>query len=118
MNEDLLNAISNTSNSDQQEYEEIINKFVEIEETYLVTADEITAAIKRKERENDAIRELETFKGDEAKIFTGEQKYLMIKALKQYQGCAGDFLSYGEYVDLSNQVREIINLLDVEGEMK
>lgn len=66
----------------------------------------------------DAIRELETFKGDEAKIFTGEQKYLMIKALKQYQGCAGDFLSYDEYIDLSNKVREIINLLDVEGEMK
>ena len=66
----------------------------------------------------DAIRELETFKGDEAKIFTGEQKYLMIKALKQYQGCAGDFLSYGEYVDLSNQVREIIKLLDVEGDKK
>lgn len=53
MNGDLLNAISNTSNSDQQEYEEIINKFVEIEETYLVTADELTAAIKREGRGNE-----------------------------------------------------------------
>ena len=48
--EDLLNAISNTSNSDLQEYEEIMNKFVEIGESYPVTADEIAAAIKREER--------------------------------------------------------------------
>lgn len=53
MKEDLLNAILNTSNSDQQEYEEIINKFAGIEESYLVTADEITAVIKREERENE-----------------------------------------------------------------
>lgn len=53
MNGDLLNAISNTSNSDQQKYEEIINKFVEIGETYLVTADELTAVIKREERRNE-----------------------------------------------------------------
>lgn len=53
MNGDLLNAISNTSNSDQQEYEEIMNKFVEIGESYPVTADEITAAIKREERGNE-----------------------------------------------------------------
>ena len=66
----------------------------------------------------DAIRELETFKGDEAKIFTGEQKYLMVKALNQYRDCASDFLSYDEFVDLSNKVGEIIKLLDVEGEMK
>ena len=66
----------------------------------------------------DAIRELETFKGDEAKIFTGEQKYLMIKALSQYRDCAGDFLSYDEYVDLRNKVGEIIKLLDVEGDKK
>jgi len=66
----------------------------------------------------NAIRELETFKGDEAKIFTGEQKYLMIKALKQYRDCAGDFLSYDEFIDLSNKVGEIIKLLDVEGEKK
>lgn len=66
----------------------------------------------------DAIRELETFKGDEAKIFTGEQKYLMIKALNQYRDCASDFLSYDEFIDLSNKIGEIIKLLDVEGEMK
>lgn len=66
----------------------------------------------------DAIRELETFKGDEAKIFTGEQKYLMIKALKQYRDCAGNFLFCDEYIDLSNKVGEIIKLLNVEGEMK
>lgn len=66
----------------------------------------------------DAIRELETFKGDEAKIFSGEQKYLMIKALKQYRDCASDFLSYDEFIDLSNKVGEIIKLLDIEGEKK
>ena len=66
----------------------------------------------------DSINALETFKGDEAKIFSGEQKYLMIKALKQYRDCAGDFLSYDEYIDLNNKVGEIIKLLDVEGEMK
>lgn len=53
MNGDLLNDISNTSNSDQQEYEEIMNKFVEIGESYPVTSDEITAAIKREESGND-----------------------------------------------------------------
>lgn len=53
MNGDLLNAISNTSNLDQQKYEEILNKFVEIGESYPVTADEITAAIKREERGNE-----------------------------------------------------------------
>lgn len=66
----------------------------------------------------DAIRELETFKGDEAKIFTGDQKYLIIKALNQYRDCASDFLSYDEFIDLSNKVGEIIKLLDVEGVMK
>lgn len=66
----------------------------------------------------NAIRELETFKGDEAKIFTGEQKYLMIKALNQYRDCASDFLSYDEFIDLSNKVGEIIKLLDVEGDKK
>jgi len=66
----------------------------------------------------DAIRELETFKGDEAKIFTGEQKYLMIKALNQYRDCASDFLSYDEFIDISNKVGEIIKLLDVEGKKK
>lgn len=66
----------------------------------------------------DAIRELETFKGDEAKIFTGEQKYLMIRALNQYRDCSSDFLSYDEFIDLSNKVGEIIKLLDVEGERK
>ena len=66
----------------------------------------------------NAIRELETFKGDEAKIFTGEQKYLMIKALNQYRDCASDFLSYDEFIDLSNKVGEIIKLLDVEGDNK
>ena len=64
----------------------------------------------------DAIRELETFKGDEAKIFTGEQKYLMIKALKQYRDCALDFLSCDEFINLNSQVEEIIKLLDVEEE--
>lgn len=53
MKGDLLNAISNASNSDQQKYEEIMNKFVEIGESYPVTADEITTAIKREERENE-----------------------------------------------------------------
>ncbi len=67
---------------------------------------------------SDAIRQIETFKGDEAKIFTGEQKNLMIKALKQYRDCASDFLSYDEFIDLSNKVGEIIKLLDVEGEIK
>ena len=52
MNGDLLNAISNTNNSDQQEYEEIANKFVEIGESYPITVDEITAAIKRKKEES------------------------------------------------------------------
>lgn len=66
----------------------------------------------------NAIMELETFKGDEAKIFTGEQKYLMIKALNQYRDCASDFLSYDEFIDLSNKVGEIIKLLDVEGDKK
>lgn len=66
----------------------------------------------------DAIRKLETFKGDEAKIFSGEQKYLMIKALNRYRDCSSDFLSYDEFIDLSNKVGEIIKLLDVEGEMK
>lgn len=66
----------------------------------------------------NAIRELETFKGNEAKIFTGEQKYLMIKALNQYRDCASDFLSYDEFIDLSNKVGEIIKLLDVEGDKK
>lgn len=37
-------------NSDQQECEEIVNKFVEIGESYPVTADEITAAIKKEEK--------------------------------------------------------------------
>lgn len=59
----------------------------------------------------DAIRELETFKGDEAKIFTDEQKNLIIKALNQYRNCASDFLSYDESIDLSNKVGEIIKLL-------
>lgn len=63
------------------------------------------------------ISALETFKGDEAKIFTGEQKYLMIKALKQYRDCSSDFLSYDEYIDLNNKIGEIIKLLDVEGEL-
>ena len=58
-----------------------------------------------------AIRELETFKGDEAKIFTDEQKNLIIKALNHYQDCASDFLSYDESIDLSNKVGEIIKLL-------
>ena len=51
--EDLLNAISNTSNSDQQEYEEIMNKFVEIGESYPITAAEITAAIKKSGEGNE-----------------------------------------------------------------
>lgn len=66
----------------------------------------------------DAIMKLETFKGNEAKIFTGEQKYLMIKALNQYRDCASDFLSYDEFIDLSNKVGEIIKLLDVKGGKK
>lgn len=61
----------------------------------------------------DYLSALETFKGDEAKIFSGEQKYIMIKALNQYRDCASDFLSYDEFIDLSNKIGEIIKLLDV-----